>query len=128
MGLVEYFIRVFMAVICVFIVLSEVGDDILLLCGDAMMMYPSWIVRGTIYLLLGVIGISQWETAENYDYGKVVVGYICAVSWMMIVAGIMYTLSGILCCQKVDERVMEDYKKRCERSQSLRKKVEKRVV
>merc|ERR1711982_320224 len=101
MGLVEYFIRVFLAVTCVFIVLSEVGDDILVLCGDAMTMYPSWIVRGTIYLLLGVIGISQWENAENYNYGKVVLGYICAASWMMIAAGILYTFLDYFVCKRL---------------------------
>ena len=65
-----------------------------------------------MYTFLGVIGISQWETAESNE--KIVVGYIYAVSWMMILAGFLYFASGIFCCEKVREGVMNDYKKRKE--------------
>lgn len=124
--LIEYVIRVFMSAICVFIVISEVGGDsgTTTLCGGSMM-YPSWIVRGTLYAFLGVIGVSQWETADLLLNEKMLVAYICAVSWMMIVAGMVYLISGIFCCQRLKESVVDDYAKRCEHSLSLEKKLTK---
>jgi len=63
---------------------------------------------------LGVIGVSQWETAEDHE--KALVGYICAVSYMMIISGMIYIISGIFCCQRLKDHVADDYKKRCQRS------------
>ena len=80
-------------------------------------------IIGAIYTFIGVIGISQWETAEDHE--KVVVGYIYAVSWMMIVAGTLYFVSGILCCQNVGESISRDYNERYEHNSYLKTKMEK---
>lgn len=134
--LIEHVIQVFLSVICVFIALSEVIDDnesldgnrssssisVYKLCSG--MIYPNWIARGTLYIFLGVIGISQWELAEDHE--KLLVGYICVASWMMIVSGTIYVISGIFCCQRLKENCCTDHKKRYEHSLSLKKKLKNR--
>ena len=128
---IEYTILAFLSAICVFIVISEVVDDSLnnTFCGcggGGPLIYPNWIARGILYIFLGVIGISQWETAEDHE--KMLVGYIYAVSWMMIIAGVVYTLSGIFCCQRLKEGVVSDYRKRYEHSLALKKNLKRSSI
>ena len=75
-----------------------------------------------MYTFLGIIGISQWETAQAHE--KILVGYIYAASWMMILAGFLYFASGLFCCQKVRESVVSDYKKREEHISYLKSNVD----
>jgi len=116
--LIEVVIRIYMMVICAGVIIKE-----LLVSIDESFFQNSWLARGVLYSFFGVVGIQQYESAQEQGE-KYLLGYVVFVSSWMIACGIIYILMSIFCLHGYLNGIRDDYEIRIVRSKELRKNMQ----
>jgi hypothetical protein len=118
---VQYVLRVYVIFLCILVVLNELEwtkytkDSTLL---------KLWITRGFIYAFVGVLGLEENETSKTKGGSDIALSYIAIVAWMMVAAGCLYTILGLLCLQMLYDKLRRDYVQRLERAKETARTTE----
>ena len=117
----QYFVRIYLIVICVSFVLVE--SRIPLLRRRAFPAHNNWMLRGFMYTFIGVIGMEQDVAIKvediasgtsnilGPDYGTLFASLSIAITtWIMVGVGILYMILGMMCLQRWYEKLDEEHR------------------
>jgi len=112
--LIDYFLRAYVIVLCVLMILAELEVTDLVRTN---FLLHNLISRGLVYGFLSVIGIHENETiSDARDGHDGLSGIVQAVAWNMLCVAVIYFTMGVFCLQFVLQKCREDYKSRCQRA------------
>jgi hypothetical protein len=118
----QYFVRIYLIIFCVSFILLESRIPLL-----RRLTFPShdnnWILRGFMYTFIGIIGMEQDVAIKVEDIASgtsnILLGpnyatlfaslSIAIATWIMVGVGVLYMLLGVMCLQKLYERLEKEY-------------------
>lgn len=115
---VDYVLRAYIIVFCIFVVLVEIEWPAF---ARETTLLHNWILRGLLYVFIGVLGLQENDAVvkDGSEHYATMLEICKAVAWNMVGCGLLYLIMGVLCLQLVLNRMRTSYQARLARAKKL---------